>query len=374
MTHPLERRIGYVYGLKDLSEHKPQLQKWFQKHPMLIFKGLDSVSPTDFLNFVKEFDPDHDAEALAEPDKYQHQMLQPFDQFPECKHVAPRGNTELVDFYGLPKMQVYPYEPFVNHYVWHTDMLGHEYKLPNVVTGFYMVEQPLIGGDTDFISGETIYEHLTEEEKKAAKNILVEINRRKFVTNSLEMDYSGTSRLETYARWADGTQRVPLVYAPESQDESPRVLLMPTFFEKVVGWSVDDSRAWIRQFVTKKVMPHRVSIQWRQGDLAVFNNRRFIHSSTPAQHYMSNTNSPHRLLLQTFVPTKKPLIGLRPSEKDVYAAYNVGWNPHQEVAIISAHDHMKYVKEKMEANHSPLGQEGAYVLHRKPNGTPIQGV
>jgi len=373
-THPLERRIGYVYGLKDLTGNKGKLQKWFEKHPLLIFKGLDPISPTDFLNFVKEFDPDHDEDALAKPDENHHQMLQPFNQFHECKHVAPVGNCKLDEFHGIPNVTVYPDERIANNYLWHTDILGHEYKLPNVVTGLYIVEQPLIGGDTDFISGEAIYEGLTEEEKKAAKNILVEVNRPKFTINRIEMDYSGTNHKEDFFRFVYGTQRIPLVYPPDSEAESPRVLLMPTFFEKVVGWSVDDSRAWIREFVTKKVMPHRVSIQWRRGDLAVFNNRRFIHSSTPSQEYVSNGNSPNRLVLQTFIPTKKPLMGLRPLEKDVCATYNVGWNPHKEIAIISTYDHIKYTKEKIEATESCLGPDGTYILRRKPDGPPIHGV
>jgi alpha-ketoglutarate-dependent taurine dioxygenase len=346
ITHPLEKRIGYIYGINNIKNINKNtidnLCQIFNSHPLLIFKNLDNVSPQEFINFVKNFDKDHDIKALENPEENQHQMLQPFDQFPDCKHVAPRGNVELNDYYNIKNINIKPYEAFINNYLWHTDILGHEYKLPNVITGFYIVEQPLIGGDTDFISGETIYENLSEEEKKASENILIEINRRKFITKQIEIDYAGISRLEEYKRMDDGNTRLPLVYAPDNYYEKPKILLLPTFFEKVVGWNIKESREWIKNFMINKVLPHRISIQWKKGDLAVFNNRRFMHSSTPARNYMDNKESSKRLLLQTFIPTKRPLLGIIPSESNVYACYNLKWINDQEKSIISAHDSIKF--------------------------------
>jgi alpha-ketoglutarate-dependent taurine dioxygenase len=336
------------------------LHETFKTHPLLIFKGLDTISPIEFLNFVKCFDKDHDKDALQDPENHQPQMLQPFDQFPDCKHVAPRGNIELLDFYNIKHINVTPYDSFINNYVWHTDILGHEYKLPNVVTGFYIMEQPLIGGDTDFISGETIYENLTPKEQLATHNMLIEINRRKFITNSIEIDYAGVNRLESFEEYEDGNTRIPLVYAPDNIYEKPRILIMPTFFERVVGWNVKDSRKWIQNFMCTKVLPHRVTVQWKKGDLAVFNNRRFMHSSTPARNYMDNKDSSRRLLLQTFIPTTKPIMSIKPSEKNVYACYNVNWINDQERAIISAHDNIKFANNKIKQNNETIDKNNNY--------------
>jgi alpha-ketoglutarate-dependent taurine dioxygenase len=366
--HPLERRICYVYGLNDIKNIDKDLlnnlHETFKSHPFMIFKNLENVPPKDFLNFVKTFDDKCDNNALENPDDYEHQMLQPFDQFPDCKHVAPRGNAELINYYNIKNINIKPYDAFINNYVWHTDILGHEYKLPNVVTGFYIIEQPLIGGDTDFISGETIYEKLNEEEKKATQNILIEINRRKFITNNLEIDYAGVNRMEEYVERSDGNTQLPLVYAPDNLIEKPRVLLMPTFFEKVVGWSVKESRTWMKNFMINKILPHRVSIQWKKGDLAIFNNRRFIHSSTPARNYLDNKDSSKRLLLQTFIPTKRELLGIKPSDKNVYACYNVEWLKDQEKSIISAHDCIKYSENKIEKNNSTVYDDKYYVVQK----------
>jgi hypothetical protein len=55
------------------------------------------------------------------------------------------------------------------------------------------------------------------------------------------------------------------------------------------------------------VLPYRFSIQWKEGDICVFNNRCFIHSSTPARNYL-DLDLNERLIFQTFLPTKKKLI------------------------------------------------------------------
>jgi alpha-ketoglutarate-dependent taurine dioxygenase len=369
LKHPLESRIAYIEGIENIKQIDDglmyDLHQLFRVHPLLVFKGLNQVTPNEFIHFVKGFDKDHDSKALLAPDQYQHQMLQPFDQFPDCKHVAPRGNVDLQNFFTIKNITVSPYESFINNYVWHTDILGHEYKLPNVVTGFYIIEQPLIGGDTDFISGETVYEHLSTQEQNAATNMLIQINRRKFITNTLEVDYAGVNRLEDFEEREDGNTQLPLVYAPEDIYEKPRVLLMPTFFEKVVGWSVNDSRTWIKQFMNEKVLPHRISIQWKKGDLAIFNNRRFMHSSTPARNYLDNQDSQKRLLLQTFIPTNKPLYSIKPSPRNVYACYNVKWIHDQEVSIISAHNHIKFANHKIKLNVSPSDENNHYIFCKK---------
>lgn len=365
--HPLESKIAYIYGLKNLNKIdqtlKNDLLEVFSKHPLLIFKDIDNITPQEFIDFVKIFDKDQDSLAISNPDFYQHQFLQPFDQFPDCKHVAPRGNVELLDYHNIKNINIKPYESFINNYLWHTDVLGHEYKLINVITGFYILEQPLIGGDTDFISGERIYENLNDEEKIAAGNMLVEINKRKFITNSFDVDYAGINRLEEYQH-TEGNIKIPILFAPDNSNEQPRILIMPTFFEKVVGWSVDESRDWIKNFMINKVLPHRVSVQWKKNDLAIFNNRRFIHSSTPARNYLDNKESDKRLLLQTFIPTKKPLLGIVPSEKNVYACYNNKWINDIEKSIISAHDYIKFVKNITTNNNETSYNDKYYVIKK----------
>ena len=357
VPHPLEPRIAYIKDMAPIQSLDESTLSYlheevFCKYPLLIFQNQPDVSPELFLRFAQGFDPDCDHAALEHPEKYPDQMLQPFDQLPDCKHVAPRGNVELHNYHKIQHIKVTPQEPFVNQYVWHTDLLGHEYKVPGVITAFYIVEQPLVGGDTDFISGETIYENLTETEKLASHNMLIEVNRKKFITKQTQTDYTGSNRIEPYEEWIDGNIQIPLVFVDEISTK-PSVLLLPTFFERVVGWNIKDSRLWMEKFMSEKVLPHRVSLQWKKNDLAIFNNRKFIHSSTPARNYMDNIQNPERLLLQTFIPTKRPLFAIRPDPHHSYACYNSKWIFDQKQSIRSTNDYVKYVKQ-MQAETSAL--------------------
>ena len=58
----------------------------------------------------------------------------------------------------------------------------------------------------------------------------------------MEQDYAGVNRLEPHLEMTEGTNKVPILFAPDDPVESPRVLVLPTFFEKVDGWTVSNSR------------------------------------------------------------------------------------------------------------------------------------
>ena len=58
--HPFESRIAYIYGLKNVNKLdqtlKNDLLEVFSKHPLLIFKDVDNITPHEFIDFVKIFD------------------------------------------------------------------------------------------------------------------------------------------------------------------------------------------------------------------------------------------------------------------------------------------------------------------------------
>jgi hypothetical protein len=246
--------------------------------------------------------------------------------------VAPRGFFQKDDVHGTGPIKVGPREPFVTDYVWHTDLLGHPSKTPGVITGFHIVEQPLIGGETDFICGNTVWDHLSEEQRIACENIVVEIDRSKFASHERELDYSGTIKLADVDPSPEMLSRTPLVYGPE-----PCVLVQPSFMHKIAGLSHESSTEWLKNFMRDHVMPHRISVQWRKGDIGVFCNRRFSHSSTPAERFMKYSESPNRLLLQTFLPTTKPMDFIAQPHLDSQALSRVGWvTSSEESAAASA--------------------------------------
>lgn len=354
-VHPLENRCAYIYGIEDLRKINNytlnDLMHFFKRYPLLIFKNNKNINPQEFLKFLTHFDNEYDEYALNKPNNVPEQILQSFNKFPDCPHVSVRGNYEIDTLYSINNLTVYPSQGFLNHYLWHTDILGHSYKRPGLITGFYFLEQPLIGGDTDFISGEKIYEELSINEQEACKNILLEINKKKIQEHIYETDYSGTVRNEPFndSIYKEENVIIPLVYAPDFDNilEKERILIMPTFIERVKGWSVEETRSWLHKFMIKNVLPHRFSIQWKKGDLAVFNNRRFIHSSTPAINYLDFC-SPNRLLFQSYLPTKKPLYAVAPDpEKLNYQmTHNVGYIDNKITSIISADYTLKYINTR----------------------------
>ena len=111
-----------------------------------------------------------------------------------------------------------------------------------------------------------------------------------------------------------------------------------------------------------KVLPHRVSIQWKKNDLAVFNNRKFIHSSTPARNYLYNQDSSTRLLLQTFIPTNKSLIGIKPDEKNIDACYRIGWIHDRSKALNSAYENIKYADYLIKKYNDTPNENNFYTL------------
>ena len=164
----------------------------------------------------------------------------------------------------------------------------------------------------------------------------------------------------------EGTNELPILFAPDDPNtESPRILVLPTFFERVSGWTVSNSRKWMKKFMTEKVLPHRISIQWQKDDLAIFNNRRWIHSSTPANEYIKNENGPTRFLMQTFIPTKRPFRAITPNAKNAYACYNTKWINDQELSIISAHNAINFANSIIENGANTL--DNAYEYRVKPD-------
>lgn len=317
IPHPLEKRISYVEGIRDVRDINKSVLghckiHFEEKSPMLIFKNQPPLTPNEFLDFSKLFDDKRDEDALTSKNKNQsywkmNQMLQPFDQFPKCKHVAPRGNYFLEDYYGCQNLQVQPSDYFKDKYLWHSDTWAHNSKIMNRITAFYVIKQPLLGGETDFISGETIYEHLSEEDKLLYKEIILEVSREAFLQNRSPMDFSGSEFDENFEFTESSKESMsysPLIVMPEPNSLSkPSLIVTPILVQKIKGLSVSNSRKFIKNLVINHLLPHRVSIQWKEGDLAIFNNRVFIHSSTPANYYLNNKFSNERFLLQTFIPT-----------------------------------------------------------------------
>jgi len=376
LPHPLEKHIAYVYDYSNPSAGS--LRDLLRQHPLLIFPNMGHLKPEEFAEFVKGFDADCDEAAWLDPVKNPMQWLQPFDSFLAYPQIAPRGHTRGDSICGVSHLYLEPRQSRLNRYEWQSEMMGHSFKLPPSVTGYYFVDQPVIGGETDFISGETVFENLSKEEQLASISLLTEVNRQKIITQwfgpkgesvptGVGLDYAGITRNETYVRHRYGNTQLPLVYAPNDAGASPSLILSPVFFERLVGWSIDKSREWLQRFMLEKVLPHRVTVQWRKGDLAVFCNRRWMVSATPSRNYLDNRLNNTRLMLKTLIPTNRDLIGMMPSVENGGACYRVGWLGHLEESVSATMEHIRFAKKR---NGGAMPKGDRYVVSVKPVRKP----
>lgn len=290
IKHKQEKRIAYIYDVKDITKVDQStinnLQDLYKDHPLLIFKDLDTVSPNDFLHFMQKFNKDNDVNQLK---YYQRQTLQISNNGPPLEKI------ELFNLYNLNNININSYNS-----IWNTDLSGCEFKLSNIPSAFYIMEESSLWGKTDFISCETIYENLDPDEQLFVQKILIE-------NNNININ-------------------VPLVYQPYNINEKPKILIMPSFFKKIIGWGTKDSRNWITNFMEKKVLPHQVNIEWSKGDLAIFNNNRFMHTSTPGRNYIKNKDD-------IYIPINKPLLEINLNEKNIYSSFNIKWIKDEEIFI-----------------------------------------
>jgi alpha-ketoglutarate-dependent taurine dioxygenase len=299
IQHPIESRCAYIYNYDFKNGNKDDnLQKLFEDYPLLIFRNsLELLNPTDFTNFLNLFNDNNDS----------------------LSKITFNGNYKAEQLFNTTNISIQPNKQFINNYVWHTDLLGHPEKNQPIIVGFNVIDIPLFGGETEFISGEKIWSCLPDNIKLSCRNMVIKNNRKNFFFGNKIMDYSGTYIVkDTDELFEDNDITIPIVYEAESPTQLPRVLIQPSFFENIVGLSKEESQLWIKDFMIKYALPHKFSIQWLKGDVCVFNNRRFIRSTTPARNYLDFEKGSQKLFLQTYISTNKEMKACKPSIIDRY--------------------------------------------------------
>jgi len=350
IQHPIESKCAYIYNydFKNINENKvDDLHKLFEEYPLLIFrnhldylkpieylKPTEYLKPPDFTNFLNLFDDNKDSVLID-------------------NHIIPNGNYKVDELFNITNIYVQPNKQFIDNYVWHTDLLGHPNKNPPIITGFNVIDTPLFGGETEFISGEKIWTCLPDNIKLSCRNMIIKNNRKNFFFGNKIMDYSGTYIIkDTDNFFEDNDITIPIVYEAESPTQSPRILIQPSFFENIVGLSKEESQKWIKDFMIKYALPHKFSIQWLKGDVCVFNNRRFIRSTTPARNYLDFHKGSQKLFLQTCISTKKEIKACKPSILDKYIHKQNGLcisdDISKDISESSIIYHLrKYIKKKI---------------------------
>ena len=266
------------FDITDPNEDELALltQDCFRKCPVMVFRnnygGKGEPTSKEFFAFVKRFDPDVDVEAIENQD-----ILHPFRQDEDEPHVATRAerNEEHKNELG---------DQFRWGPVWHMDLVGSKKTaVPNVVSAFHFLDVPEEGGNTIYANMNMAYAMFPPELKREVDTLQCVYDNDLNSLFNFELDQDGFTRLGPFPKKEEEDQVVrPLVRRDKSSGKK-RMFFTPVRFNRFVGWSTEQSWEFIAYIFHTFVNTPRnaVSIKWKRGDVAVFNNDALIHTSAP---------------------------------------------------------------------------------------------
>jgi taurine dioxygenase len=172
--------------------------------------------------------------------------------------------------------------------VWHMDLVGSDkFNVPNVVSAFHFLETPKTttgGGSTIFCNMEIAYASLPLDTRKQLDSLecIYDNDYHLLAQNR----YNDFERLGPFSDSEDKQIVKPLVHRDESTGRK-RLFFTPTRFNRFVGWTREESWELMTHVFYNYIQTpqNTANIQWDDGDIAIFNNHRLIHTSTPWEKY-----------------------------------------------------------------------------------------
>lgn len=304
-----------------------EIESALYEHLLLVFKHQDHLKPEGQLEFTRRFDPG--SRTFGVPDDVLHSEKSILRREPKIPPKAPQvhiiGHGQLDEYEGLKNVKlVHP-----THHAFHRDPLPlHEQKYtrflrwhmdaalygvhPPVATTLYAVVAPegrqIVRYDdgsgeeletascaTAFVSGETMYERLSPQEKEFADQCYVEYAPQPFMWTSRCRSFNNGLGVYTEGR------ELPESELPSIDQEKVQVLPMvwknprtgrkavqvhPCVVKKlhVNGEVIEDLkkvREILYQLQRPAIRPSFVYAHpWESGDLVVFYDRGLMHSVT----------------------------------------------------------------------------------------------
>ena len=284
----------------DHDDMRALTEDCFQKCPIMVFKRQTECSAPDLLNLVSKFDPDCDIDALSSNQT----VLHPFRSEPDAPHVAIReGNTKKKDLGDQ-----FRFGP-----VWHMDLVGSKATtVPNVVSAFHFLQVPKVGGNTVFANLDIAYASFPPDTRQLVDSLQCVFDNDLNSLFNFRLDADGFTRLGPFPEGEESKDQVirPLVQR-DAVTGRKRFFFTPVRFNHFVGW--DREASW--EFMTYLFHTYinrpgnTASIEWEEGDIAIFNNHRLIHTSTPWELYKGEDRR-FRLI---FLNSKKMYSGSNPT-------------------------------------------------------------
>lgn len=338
-VQPLPPRPGSTYTigaelrhahLENLTPSDEDIIKTaLYEHQVIIFKNQSSLSPHAQYSVTRLFDPAATSYGHGKTLDAKRSILHPdLKTIPHQPQVQVIGNGFVPEFEGLRDITL----KHPHHRTFHKDVLSEEDDRENtrfyrwhIDAALYDLEPPMATsllavkvpkteyqtlryddgtgdevqvprGSTVFVSGETMYDVLSEEDKKFARETKVQYAPHPYIWMS-----GARSRSTGLGMVSEGLE-LDAEQLPPVEEEKIKTLPMcwknpvtgklalqihPSAVQKLVlkdGTVVDDLEE-VRDIVYRLQRPGiapslLLPIDWEEGDFAIFNNRGVLHSVT----------------------------------------------------------------------------------------------
>ena len=165
--------------------------------------------------------------------------------------------------------------------------------VPNVVSAFHFMQAPQVGGDAVFCNVDVAYASLPPDVRKTVDglNCVFDNDPTSLVQGRLDAD--GFTRLGPFPEPGMEDQVTRPLVQRDGTTGRKRMFFTPVRFNRFEGWTREDSWEFMTYLFHNCIhTPQNVAtVHWDAGDMAVFNNHRLIHTSTPWELYKGQDRS-----------------------------------------------------------------------------------
>lgn len=298
--------------IKKLTNNdKKDLKTIFSKVPLLVFKN-QNINPQEFYDFCKIFDNNYNNDTL-------HSFPIIFNKTPQ---VGLRTNIKGdIDLYNI-KIKDYndQFSQDIFYSVtktWHQDIVGKSNILPSVISAIYSPITPINNkAFTQFANLQDAYDKIDIKLKKEIYNYNV------LYTNSIptnngksQNDNDGLCAFNSNEKFdLTNIKKEPFIIYSDNTKTRKSLLLNPARFLKFDKLNIEDSvelyRYILKNYILTKdnIMHH----EWDKNDLVIWNNRKLLHTGSPAIEYKNE----NRLIYVLFLGTNEPIMPVIEKETD----------------------------------------------------------
>jgi taurine dioxygenase len=227
------------------------LRQLLAKHGVVVLRDQDLV-PRDYVAFAKLF-------GEIEPSTRERYWLPEQNEIYVISNVVENGRA-----IGNPN----------DGFAWHTDQ--YYFERPTAYTFLYGIETPPIGADTQFCSTRSLYEELSDTERRRLSGISIIASHAKL--SAVRAAEGKPVDQAEFDKCPDVIH--PLVRThPVSGDKF--LYFSAERASKPLGMSVGELSSLLKRLYDRATRPENVySHKWRPKDLVIWDNRGLLHTAT----------------------------------------------------------------------------------------------